>query len=48
MAPFDLGHCRLLAQSGSSGVVPMHPLTWNPGPLRAWLSDLDRHARAWK
>lgn len=46
-APFDLGHCRLATQNGSAGVVPMHPLAWNPAPLRAWLSDLERHARAW-
>jgi hypothetical protein len=46
-APFDLGHCRLATQNGSSGVVPMHPLQWNPAPLRAWLSDIERHARAW-
>lgn len=46
-APFDLGHCRLATQNGSAGVVPMHPIAWNPAPLSAWLSDIDRHARAW-
>jgi len=46
-APFDLGHCRLTTQNGAVGVVPMHPLEWNPAPLRAWLSDVERHARAW-
>ncbi|NOT32266.1 MAG: hypothetical protein HOP15_17610 [Planctomycetes bacterium] len=46
-APFDLGHCRLTTQSGSSGVIPMNPLVWNPAPLCSWLSDIERHARAW-
>lgn len=52
-APFDLGHCRLGtskgsgASNGSTGVVPMHPGVWNPAPLRSWLADIDRHARAW-
>lgn len=46
-APLVIGHCQLATQSGSRGVVPMHPLTWNPAPLRAWLSDIERHARAW-
>ncbi len=46
-APLPMGHCRLLTQTGSSGVVPMHPLSWKPAPLRAWLVDVDRHARAW-
>ncbi len=46
-APFDLGHCRVTTQNGAAGVVPMHPLKWNPAPLRAWLSDLERHGRAW-
>lgn len=46
-APLDLGYCRLAIQTGMHGVVPMHPIQWNPSPLRAWLSDIERHARAW-
>lgn len=47
-APMELAHCSLTTQSGSMGIVPLHPVRWQPGPLRAWLSDIERHARAWK
>ncbi len=46
-APLSVGHCQLATQNGSRGVVPMDPMAWDPAPLRAWLSDIERHARAW-
>ena len=46
-APLDRGVCDLERPDGAAGVVPMNPLPFRSEPIAAWVSDIDREARAW-
>ena len=46
-APIRLQRCQLESANGRAGTVPMHPLHFDRGPLKAWLFDIEAHALAW-
>ena len=46
-APLLGGLSRIIHDTAEWGVIPMNPARWRYAPLRAWVMDLDRYARAW-
>lgn len=46
-APLRSSHSKLHSDDGRMGSVPMHPESWSPAPLEAWLADVAKHALAW-
>ncbi len=51
IAPLSCPHCRILGaadRTGRRGVIPAQPLRFDPAPLAAWVTDVVRHAAAWR
>jgi hypothetical protein len=47
LSPLNGRHGHLLTSDGRVGAIPMNPDGFIIAPLRAWLTDVTRHAKAW-